>query len=426
MAGPQDRQTEYTKWAASRPGVPGTQSARRYFRDPLQRPVLTFLGILAFAIVLGGGAYAMFGAGGPALSADHEAVVDTLDLDGGICCIEYAEIDGSEYLFVTVLDSAGFWRDSRPPDVSLRVIAIRGGEMDEIASIDAPIDSMLPRSTAMIDSTLFIPLGVSQLDERGIWAVDVGDPWRPEEIGLERTEGFVTSAATDGVETLITHAAGEFAFYETSDPRALELLAEFKQPVSSVDRMTFDPEAGRLYEYAVRSNRVNIADVSDLESIEPLGRHQNEYRRTSSQHRVAEEIEDSGDRLDQTAPTEQFLDFAVSGDVMYVAASDLGIEVVDASDPAEPKLIGRIAPGDRTVRTIIAGNVLHALTVDEHSRERLEYEVHTFDVIDPGELEYVKTVDGIRAAPGRQAIETGGGYVFLGLNDTIAMIAPDS
>jgi hypothetical protein len=421
MSGPQDRQTEYTKWAASRPGAPGTQADRRRFRNPLQRPILAFLGLLAFAFVVGGGAYVMFGAGGPALSADHDAVVDTLDLQGGICCINHAEIDGKDYLFVAADEPRGrLIQQSR--SMTLRVIEVTDDGMEQIEEIDAPLDSRLAWGMAIQDSVVYVPVSSPDGEESGIWMLDVSEPGAPEEIGILETKNEVTQLVASGDDLISAHISGEFQFYDVSRSRDPELIGTFRQPVSAAQRMFVDLDFGRLYDREAQANRIRISDISDLEQATPLGRHFNEAGATRAQQRIGSVIDDAARRLEHTAPASQFQDFAVSGNVMYVAASDRGLEVADISDPVEPALVDRLDLTGHVVRVETAGNVLHAIAVEEHSSQRLDYQVHRFDVGEPLEPKLLATVDNIQAAPGRQAIEASGGYLFLGLSDTIVMI----
>ena len=420
-----DRGTEYTKWAASRPGVPNSASRRRFVFAPLQRPIFTFLGILAFALVVVGGGYAMFGAGGPALSADHDAVAATIDLNASICCIEYQEIDDEPYLFTVVLEPQGFIRDSRPPDISLRVISLGDGEMSEIASIDAPIESFLPRTMAMIDATMFVPLGISRSDDRGIWTVDVSDPANPAHVGFKPGGPFVTGVATDDDDLLVAHSQGTFHFFDASADGELAALGEFDQPVSAVHRLIIDRERQRMYYREVRSNQIHISNISDPVAVEPLGNLQNADRMGRYQAVRADEIDSPEDRLEATAPAGHYQDFALYEETLYVAAGDLGLEIVDVSDATSPDTLDRIQLDGRAVRTEIAEESLYVVTVSAESRDRLGYQIHSFDLGDPSQPELTATIDDIRAAPGRQAIETGGGYVFLGLHDSIVMLEPD-
>lgn len=418
-----DRGTEYTKWAASRPGVPGDPSRRQRFRNPLQQPVLTLLGILAFAVLVGGGAYAMFGAGGPPVSADHERVAGMLDLDATICCIEYQVIGDQQYLFVTVLERPGFFRTGTPREVTLRILAVNAGDIAEIASLRAPIDSHLPRSMAMVDTTLFAPLGVSEDDPSGLWVVDVSDPGEPVEIGIEQPDAFIRSVTSDGDSGLVSHTRGAFQFFDATDPESPERVGELRQPVGAVQRAIV--EGDHLYHREIGSDRIRILDISDLDAPGPVGRYSNADATGSAPLRTGSVIDSAGERLEMTAPVRRIQDFTVAGDMLYVVASDLGLEIVDISDPASPDTLDRIQLDGRAVRTAVAGDSLYVVTVDEESRERLAYEVHAFDLDDPAEPEHRLAIDTIRAAPGRQAIETSGGYVFLGLNDTVVMLDTD-
>jgi hypothetical protein len=417
-----DRASEYTKWAASRPGVPHRPSENRHLRNPLQRPVLTLVGILAFVIVLGGGAYAMFGAGGPVVSADHNAVVDTIDLDATICCITHQEIDNTTYLFVPVLESGGFLSEQR--DLSLRIIALDNGPLNEVSSLEAPISSTLPQSMAVAGSTAYVPLGGVTDDEEGIWILDISAPANPEEIGLWSSGETITSLQELDEDRLIAHASGVFQFLDISQRHEPEIFAEFRQPVSAVQRM--DMQRDRLYYRETTTDRIVIADAADVTTMRPLGRHLNVDRVTRTPVRHSSVVASAEERLEITAPSRHYQDFAVRDDILYVAASDLGVEIVDVSDPTDPDTINRIQTDGRAVRTAVAGDVLYAVTVDEESRERLAYEVHAFDLADPVNPELLSTVDDIRAAPGRQAIETSGGRLFLGLNDTVVMIDRES
>jgi hypothetical protein len=416
-----DRASEYTKWSASRPGVPDSPSDRRRFRFPLQRPVLTMLAILAFAVIVGGGAYATFGAGGPVVSADHDAVVATLDLDATICCIVHHESGDASYLIVPVLEPRGFFSDQR--SLSLRVISPQGDSLEQVASLETPIESTLPQSVAISGSIAYVSLG-GVTDEHGVWMLDISDPTNPAEIGLWADEDSTTSLIATDDHVLIGHGSGVFQFIDISQPEAPQIIGRYRQPVGSVQRM--DVQDGRLFHRESGTDRIGISDISDLDSPSPLGRHLNTERLSRSPARHSSVIRNAGERLEITAPSRHYQDFAVHEDVLYVAASDLGLEIVDVSDPTAPDRLDRILTEGRVVRTELASTMLYVVTVDEESRDRLAYAVHSFDLGEPANPELMTTIDGIHAAPGRQAIETGGSHLFLGLNDTVVMIERDS
>jgi hypothetical protein len=416
-----NRSTEYTKWAASRPGVPSSPSDRRFSRNPLQRPVLTMLGILAFVVIVGGGAYAMFGAGGPVVSANHDAVVDTLDLDGTIFSIAHYESDVGNYLVAAVQESRGFLSDHRT--TSLRVIEQHDGTLEQVASLDAPIDAVLPGSIAIVESITYVPLGEGS-DGHGIWMIDISDPVNPEEIDVWADAGAIASLEAAENDVLIGHVSGAFQFLDVSRPDDPEVIGTFRLPVGSVQRM--EVRDGHLYHRESGTDRIAISDISDLESPGPLGRHLNVDRLTRSPVRYSNVIRNAEERLEITAPSRHYQDFVVNEDVLYVASSDLGLEIVDMSDPTSPATIERIQVDGRAVRTAIADDVLYVVTADEHSRERLAYEVHAFDITESDVPALNSTIDDIRAASGRQAIETSGSYLFLGLNGTVLMIDRDS
>jgi hypothetical protein len=412
-----DRTSEYTKWAASRPGVPDNPSDRRRFRNPLGRPVLTLVTMLAFVSVIGGGAYVLFGTTGPPVSADHDAVVETVDLAGTICCITHHTIDDRELLLVPLLEPRGFFSDQR--ELSLRILEREGDDLIQIASLDAPIPSTLPQSMTVIGSNAYVPLS-GQTDDAGIWILDISDPANPDEIARWSAGEPITSLEKIDDRTLIGRGSGIFQFFDISQPEAPEIIADSRQPVGSVQRMEMQHE--RLYYRGSGADHIAIADVSDLTAMQPLGRHLNTERLSRTPMRHSSVIGSAEERLEVTAPSRHYPDFAVMDDVLYVAASDLGVEIVDISDPTAPDTIDRIETSGRAVRTAIAGDVLYVVTVDEESRDRLAYAIHSFDLRDLIAPELGTTVDGIRAAPGRQAIETSGSHLFLGLNDTVVMI----
>lgn len=413
---------EWSSWVLGRPGYPQEPPKTGVRGQLVQHPIRTLLIIIALFVIVIFGSYALFG--NPALSADHETVVGTVEFDGSTCCPVYQEVDDATYLYLPLRkDSSGFFSTGLSSDIALRVVRLEGDEgPDPVATLDAPIAGHLPGSTVLTGSTLYIPLGMPGDGEFGVWSVDVSNPESPEDAGLIETEQPYSALTIDDNGLLITHAPGYFDLFDVTEAGELEQITSYRRPIGGVQRMQALEE--RLYYRESRTNRVRIDDLSDLQNPEPLGRYQTGTRSSESAVHPSDRVTSADELLEQNAPAKGLLDFVVGGDYLYAAVSDTGLEVVDVSDPTAPDKLSDIQLDGRAVRTTIMDGDLYVVTAGEESFQRLDYEVHRFDLTDPAEPESVDVIDNIQAVPGRQAIGASGGYLVLGLNDTLLVLEP--
>lgn len=415
------RQWERDVWYKSRFGARSDEPTPSAIRRFLDRPIRAMLILGALAIVVVFGSYAIFGYGDPPLTADNEAVAGTLEVDGTICCSTYREIDGAQYVFMIVLDDSGFF-STQSHDVSLRVARLdSAGSPEEVASLDAPFDSTLPRAMAIVGDSLYTPIGRGHEDPNGIWIVDVSNPASPEQIATYDTHATHFGYVGPGEgSVLIANSGEEMVFYDVADPARMEVISTLRRPDPGVRRVEIVGD--RLYSHVTRAGQVRILDLADVTAVEPLGRHLSQS--LTGQRMIAQppRIATAEERLERAAPEGRYLDFTVSGNYLYIADSDRGVEIVDVSNPESTETTNWIDVDGRAVRVQQVDDALHVLVAGEDSRERVAYEVRTFDVSDPAGPALSEVIDGITAVPARQDMSIGGGYLLLAFNDTLLVL----
>lgn len=415
-----DRTWENNRWVNSRPGAPSSipRGSARIRRRYLTRPITVLVTLVVVATVVTVGTYALFGYGGPGVDANHDAVAGQLDLDGTICCITPAA-DSPDLAFVPVLDDPGFFGITAET-VSLRTVRLSDdGEPEQIATLDAPGESVLPHSIAQISDTLYVP--ISRGDESSLWIVDVADPASPEEIGFIELEGEAVRrvASTDAGELLVQERH-HFTIYDVTSPTEPVEIATINRSDAAGAIVSLDGDY--LAYHVLGTSEVGL--ISTSEAAE-LGRGDvSSATRPSSIFRegLAQPAADREERLKEIAPTGNLHDITIADEMIYAAVSDQGIEILSVETPDDITHVGQIDLDGRAVRVATDGDQLFVLAAQEESRERLSYAVHQFELNGSDAPRPVQVVDDIRAVPGLQRMHLTDDHLLLGLNDTVVVV----
>jgi hypothetical protein len=130
--------------------------------------------------------------------------------------------------------------------------------------------------------------------------------------------------------------------------------------------------------YILKEDGVDLIDVANPDSPRMAGVVQNPASSGAS----------SGDPpglvrgIDGFIPPDTFLDMAVSGQYLYIAASDGGLWVIDVSDPDNPQEMGHLELPDRAAHVATSGDSVAVLGVDEVGDEddlSLSFALHRID-----------------------------------------------
>ncbi len=194
-------------------------------------------------------------------------------------------------------------------------------------------------------------MGQSRL---GTTILDVADPRRPEIVAqIDAPDGIHTHKVQVVEEVMLvnherygasTQGQGGLAAYDVSDPTQPEQIGFLSMPGKGVHRMTW---WGGTYAWATGSDDgyvdqfLIVVDVSDPTHPVEAGRWW--YPGTW----VA-----GGERFSRPPDRTHRLHHAlVAGDRAYLGHRDVGIVILDVSDPSSPRFVSELGFGDESRRT---------------------------------------------------------------------------
>lgn len=377
-------------------------------RDP-ERSMRSKLIIVGVALLFVFGAYAYVSTRDQSLEIEAEALISQQKEDGLICCFEWIEHDGNPLLLVITRELENQFRT-----VVFRVMEFdEDGSPREINAIGSTFPGMLPTSFSVVDQTAYIPLEGEE--GSGVWIVDFTDPAWPESVGFTGTaDGITRQLSADGDLLAINHT-NQFAVVDISNRTQPDVVARVDQPESGV--ISLDLIDQYLFVNDAVNDEFRIYDLSTPE--DPTPHMVLENPDGSGEMRFSFGAEDAADRLDLSAPAGKFLGFQVDGDLVYLASSDLGLQVLDVSNPDEPEMIARLELPDRALRVTQDGDRLFLLGASEGNIDELSYSAHIIDIADPENPELLNSIDGIQTEPGIQALTAQDGLLILGLYESI-------
>ena len=378
-----------------------------YEPESSMRSKLVIVGV-ALLFVLG--AYAYVGTRDRSLDIEASALISQQQEDGLICCFEWIEHDGEPLLLVITRELEGQYRT-----VVIRVMEFdEDGSFSEINAIGSPFPGMLPTNFSVVDETAYIPLEGEE--GSGVWAVDLSDPAWPETVGFTETaDGITRQLSADGDLLAINHT-GQFAVVDISNRHQPEVITRIDQPESGVISLELIDQRLFVNDAVNDEFRIYHLDTSDEPTSEMVLRNPD----GTGEVVFSFGAEDAEDRLNLTAPAGKFLSFRVDGDLVYLASSDLGVQILDVSNTESPEVIARLDLPDRAVRLARDGDRLYVLGASEGTYDELTYTIHTVDISNPEAPELLDTIDGFQTEPGIQTLTaTGDDRVVLGLFESI-------
>jgi hypothetical protein len=378
-------------------------------RDDPERSMRMKLVIIGVALLFILAAYAYVGTRDRSLDIDTAALISQQQEDGLVCCSVSYEAAGETYLLVVTRELEGEFRR-----VVFRIMEFDDdGSPSEINAIGSPFDGLLPTRFSVVDQTAYVPLYGA--DEAGVWQIDLSDPAWPEDAGFTPTAGGITRQLATSGDLLAIHHTDEIVLLDIADRRDPQALARLEQPESGVVSMKVVD--AMLYVNDAVSNEFRIYDLSDPEAPAQRAIHRNPDGPDEFEFDFG--VEDAADRLDQSALASRYLDFAVAGDLVYLAASELGLRVLDLSQPGSPEIVTDLELPDRAVRVVQQGDRLFVLGASEGNVDELSYAIHTIDIADPGAPQLVDTINGVLAEPGIQGLTAVEQRLVLNLFESI-------
>lgn len=318
------------------------------------------------------------------------------------------EIDGKSYLFLATAPNSPM-----PHELWLRVVDIQSPESPrEVGSLKAPVDVMWPGfGISLSDDVIYLPLGGS---DDGLWVVDVSDPTSPQEITLFSTGDDVYSvdlAVSGNYACLATFSPRNILLIDISDPAHPEQVGSLHLDIpfeaSSSKRLEF---VDSLLLVVYRSG-LNIVDVSSPAQPQEVGFFAN-----------PDWIDEPTDHpFELLAPQDSFIDVAVSGDFAYIAASNLGLIVLDISNPASPSKVAQLDTPDRAVRVAISNNLVYLLEINLSSGS-FSYVLEIVDVSEPDNPRTVDSTELTTMLPTYLSLVEAGDYIYFLNLDTVVVI----
>jgi hypothetical protein len=378
----------------------------RYEPERSMRMKLIIIGIALLFIMA---AYAYVGTRDRSLDIGHDALISQQQEDGLVCCTTWYEHNGEPYLLVVTRELEGEFRR-----VVFRVMEFDDdGSPREINAIGSPFESLLPTHLSLVDQTVYIPIDGE--GDAGVWYVDLTDPAWPVDAGFVSTaEGTTRQLAADDDLLAINHT-NEIVVLDISNRTSPQEVSRFEQPESGV--ITLKLIDAWLFVNDAVNDEFRIYDLSQPDAPVEYAVHSNP---DGPGHLVIEfGAESPGARLNQSVIPSKYLDFAVANDLIYLAASDLGVRVLDISDAGTPEIVAELELPDRASRLVRQDDRLYVLGASEGNLEQLTYSIHAVNISDPLEPQVVNTINGILTEPGIQTLSASDGRLIVGLYEAL-------
>ena len=351
-------------------------------------------------------------------------LVGEWETGGLIISAAAAEIDGHPYILLMTQPGGAASR------ATLHILDARDrAAPEEVASLMTPIDVLHPLAGITLSGN-YLYAGLTGRDVGGLWVVDISDPRAPQEVTWAELDYSVWALVMSGSHVVVQTGIGlRFALLDVSDPAEPHGIAEFM-----VDRLGRPRPAAISTKKALDGTSLFIANNDGLTAFdlsyasEP--RQVSFYANDEWDGPVAEPVPGAGttvltkitsidDFLDDVAPRGSFFGIAVSGDYAFVAASDLGLVVLDVSDTEAISELTRLELPGRAKQVVLSGDYAFVLAFDmREGEERLNssqmlHPFHVVDVSQPENPRFLATVDGITGFPPFQRVVAVEDTVFV-------------
>ncbi len=311
---------------------------------------------------------------------------------------------------------------------------------EEVASLQTPIDVIFPLAGIAVSENYLYAGLTGRAAAGGLWVVDISDPEAPQEVTLaEHDLVALTAPLISGNLVVVQASIGfHFALLEVSDPAEPHWLAEFfldRQGRPRPEVIHTDKVLSGTNLFILNDDGLTAFDVSN--ASEP--RQVSFYANDEWDGPVAEPVPGAGttvrgkittidDFLDDVAPLGSFFGVVVSGDHAFVAASDLGLVVLDVSDTETISELTRLELPGRAKRVVLHDGYAFVLAFDMPEGEerpnssQMFHPLHVVDVSNPDSPRLLATVDGIAGWPPFQRVAAVGDTVFVTNNRTLHVI----
>jgi hypothetical protein len=378
----------------------------RYDPERSMRTKLIIIGVALLCIVA---AYAYLGTRDRSLDVETDALISQQQEDGLVCCTVHYQHNAQSYLLAVTRELEGEFRR-----VVFRVMELDDtGAPREINAIGSPVDGLLPTRFAVVDQAAYVPLNGAE--EAGVWAIDLSDPAWPNTLDFLPTgDGTTRQLAADGDRLAINHT-NEITVLDISARESPSVISRIEQPESGF--ITMKLVDSRLFVNDAVHDELRVYDLDASENPTEILNHRNPDGPGGLEIEFGPDTAE--DWLDQSVMPSKYLDFVVDDDLIYLAASDLGVRVLDIADPENPEIVGDVELADRASRIVQSGDRLYVLGASEGNVQQLTYAIHTLDVSNRMEPVHIDTINGILAQPGIQAFTVHEDRLYVGLYESL-------
>ncbi len=374
--------------------------------------------------------------GGTETQTPTPRLVGEWEADDLIISAAATEIDGHPYALLMTLPS-GAVNEATP--ATLHILDARDKTApEEVASLQTPINVILPWAGITVSGN-YLYAGLSDFDNSGLWVVDISDPEAPREVTFAQDNYPVMAPVKSGSLIVVrTAVSPSFALLDVSDPAEPHWLAEFLLDRQGRPRPEFTSTSKVLDGtdlFIANNDGLTTFDLSDTANPRQVSFFANHEwdgpvaepvpaTGTTVPSRITP-IDDLGDLV---APRGSFLHLAVSGDHAFVAASDLGLVVLDVSDTEAISELARLEIPDRAMRVALSGDYAIVLAYDVPEGEDpsrsidMPLSVHVVDVSHPENPRLLATVQGITGIPPWWMVAVVGDTVFATATKTLHVI----
>jgi hypothetical protein len=325
-------------------------------------------------------------------------VVGEFQIEEGSRSSVVGEIKGKDYLFLS------YWSQIVVLDISNPLVP------REISRLDPP--RQLPDFNSHIidielsDTNLYVPL-IINMNEGGLWIVDVADPTSPQEIILLPLESIPSVIDVSNNIACILSSEG-FLFFDVADPKAPRLLNAVASPfpkqliLSWIQIKLADSKL-----YVMSANGLIILDITNPASPKEIGF----YANPSWDAQLTQ-----GAAVTEYQP-EDFIDFALYGQYAFITAAETGLRVIDIADPTAPHEVAHLDITNRVVMTIKVKDdsafILERNLEIETMENPSPFDIRIMDITEPKNPAAADIIDNFTDYSFNKEFFIEGNYIFL-------------
>jgi hypothetical protein len=329
------------------------------------------------------------------------------------------EIEGHPHLFLMMVSSSSGGR----MEATLRVFdAANIDSPVEISSLEVPLDILPPTGDIVLYNNYLYSYLWSGSDSR-LWILDISEPAETREISRQETEFPLLWSVVSG-ECMASRTAlgNHFAVYDLSIPDRPEQMVHFELDKEGRPQQTNNTQtvatvfSGDSF-FVLEDGGVTAFDMSSPSEPRQVSFYANE----EWEGPLPDPVEGAGTKItsgisvisdfpEMVVPSGGFMDMAVSGEYAYIAASTLGLVVLDVSDLRDIREVGRMELPARARKIEISGNYAYVMgfTVPEDiansSSLDMFHPLYIVDISQPEKPILIDSFDDVVGIPPWQSL----------------------